>query len=485
MKKKIVIGAVVVVAGYLGATWYTGQQTQKYLTDKVAEANAQLRDELDPDVQVEMSIQDYQRHFFNSDVRYAFKVNIDGEPFEFEIQDQLYHGPFPYKAVAKGHLAPLLAYSESQLVETLDTAFLFGLAEPALPLTADSRVSYGGKWDSELHFADIVMNDIDVVRIEGVTTKLAGTKNIKDLKADVGIKRVEFVSVQEGVNFSLHDFATQITSTPNDEGVVDQQYSVSLGDMSIGYDVGIFPVMFGLVGLKVEGKDRLEGDLISGGSTTTVDSILVLKENLGQFEQTVSYERINQKALTSLAQLGSDDSMDGLAEEQELEALGAQILQAQPEFSLKPMRFSNAGGELRLDLHTALKSASADAKDRWAEYLRQFNTELVLSRGFAEHLINSNAIPPFMRDDLMRNFDLALQPWVEKGLLSFTENTYRFKADFNEDDQTLRINGANYSVQEVEALMNADHGHQTNQGVELEEQYDNIQEEDIEAVPSL
>src|SRR3546814_21109850 len=105
MKKAVGIAAGVVIvlaAGWLGATWYTGKRIEAEAPARLEEVNQKMADALSGmGLGVTIKQISYERHFFTSQARYGVSLSKgpdgpddlhQGTP---EVASQLPHGPFP------------------------------------------------------------------------------------------------------------------------------------------------------------------------------------------------------------------------------------------------------------------------------------------------------------------------------------------------------------------------------------------------------
>src|SRR3546814_693789 len=112
MKKAVGITAGVVIvlaAGWLGATWYTGKRIEAEAPARLEEVNQKLADVLSGmGFGVTIKQISYERHFFASQARYGVSLAKGPDSPEdlpqgtAEFVSQIQHGPFPKDAIARG-----------------------------------------------------------------------------------------------------------------------------------------------------------------------------------------------------------------------------------------------------------------------------------------------------------------------------------------------------------------------------------------------
>ncbi|OZI43014.1 hypothetical protein CAL21_19595 [Bordetella genomosp. 4] len=154
-KMKKVVGittgvVVIAVAGWLGATWYTGKRIQTEEPVRLTELNKELATALGgTGFGVTISQISYDRHFFSSDVRYGIQLTkVPGEEAPpkgmVEIVGRIEHGPFPKGALARGQWLPKLAFVHSEVASNDLVKPLFELTKGVSPLVGDTILSYNG-----------------------------------------------------------------------------------------------------------------------------------------------------------------------------------------------------------------------------------------------------------------------------------------------------------------------------------------------------
>ncbi len=167
MKKSSAIAAgviVVGVAGWLGATWYTGTKIEAHSQRYLTTANEKLEN-LSPLFGLRLEQLSYERGWFSSKARYALSfversASEDKLPTEkLEFESHIEHGPFPKGALSRGVFAPRLAFAHTELARTDDLNIVFALFKGVSPISSDDIVSYRGKVQSVAQIAPLQFSD--------------------------------------------------------------------------------------------------------------------------------------------------------------------------------------------------------------------------------------------------------------------------------------------------------------------------------------
>src|SRR5690606_37213264 len=141
-----------------GKAWYEGMEAERTIKIAVERANQRIDKTLVPgtgSAQASIAIEDYKRGILSSLARSTLVLQDDDSRTELALQDHMQHGPFPWGLVQQGNLAPQLAYSRSQLVDTEVVKRWFDAARGAIPLQADTSIGFGGQWMTTWQFAPL------------------------------------------------------------------------------------------------------------------------------------------------------------------------------------------------------------------------------------------------------------------------------------------------------------------------------------------
>jgi uncharacterized protein YdgA (DUF945 family) len=126
--------AVVAVAGWVGASWYTGMQVEENLRKAVSDANA-------ANWGATTELVSYERNVFNSRSRYRVTLpRPDGEPLQFTVENAVNHGPFPLDRLQQLQLKPVSATAQSFLVRDEGVGAKLQTVEPGATVRASSVI---------------------------------------------------------------------------------------------------------------------------------------------------------------------------------------------------------------------------------------------------------------------------------------------------------------------------------------------------------
>lgn len=416
MKKAVGITAGVVVvlaAGWLGATWYTGKRIESEAPAQLAAVNKEMADAL-AGMGFTLTIQqlDHARGFFTSRARYSIALaKAPGGPEDLpegtvEVVSDIEHGPFPRRAIAGGHLLPKLAFVHSELAETENLKPLFELTKGATPLWGDTVVSYNGDSVGTAGIAPIEISREDgSLKFSGAHAEGRFVRASKNSVGHIAIGQVIFDASKAesplkldmaGLNF---DFDTRMG-----------QFGFGIGSSNAKID------RFGFEDIETGAKIALQGLGYTVALTENdtninleagyqVGQITVNGNDFGKGQATLKMERLDGKAAAELSRLYrelvtsmSDDGDDvSLTEEQRQQALQQvkQLLAGNPSLRLDPLVWQTGKGESRVTLAVDLaKPAEADAAasaatlpDTVREAVKAIDLKVTLSKPMLQDLI--------------------------------------------------------------------------------------------------
>lgn len=422
MKKAVGITAGVVMvlaAGWLGATWYTGKRIEAEAPARLEEANQKLADALaGMGFGITIKQIDYERHFFSSQARYGISLaKGPGGPDDLpqgtaEFVSQIQHGPFPMGAVTRGRVMPALAFVHAELADNEDLKPLFELTQGATPLWSDTVISYNGDSTGTAGLAPIEFSkDGDVLKFSGAHAEGSYVRATQGTRGHMAIDRITLDATknEQPVKLDMAGLAFDMDTRMGQFGLGIGTSSALVERIDIqNPDTNTQVVLQGL-GYTVA--------LTESGSNLNLDAgyqvgqIQVNGKDFGKGQASLKFERLDGKAVNELSKLynqiireagesggESDDAGPVLTDErrQALMQLGRQLLAGNPSMRLDPVSWQTAKGESRLALAIDLTKlpepdAAAPAGDGMQAMLRQaikrIDAQVALSKPMMQELI--------------------------------------------------------------------------------------------------
>lgn len=216
MKKRIVVFAViglvvVLAAAYVGSTWYVGHRAEQEIHARVAAYNRNVQRYLaHKDFSAALTVADYQRGVFSSNVRYLLKLNDGDTTTTLQSVDHLVHGPFPYTEIKQGDFRPLLVASDSRLVlpDILPGDFPKPVDNSRPVAYAHTTLTFSGGGKSVWHVQPLKTPQGQVTFSGGtVTLNLSGRSGDMQLAAafdDLRIEKPDFMQHVQDVAINGH-----------------------------------------------------------------------------------------------------------------------------------------------------------------------------------------------------------------------------------------------------------------------------------------
>lgn len=399
MKKSTGVIGVVVIAGvaYLGATWYVGKQAQATVERVVAQANDRLVKMLGSDLGgsgLKMEINDYQRHFFSSDVTYALHLkDEDGKLVDLMLHDKLQHGPFPLSALRAGDFTPMLAYSQSRLVATPATQKWFDSQKGESPMHVETRVGFGGTGKSVWTFLPTeLVEGGEKLNFSGGVVEVNFSNDFNDNSATGHVDSFSLTNAQTGENLNIKNIQADSKTTMSGENDVKMQSSATVDSLVMGNKAeGAVTVEK----LSVNLDSQQTGKLVDGALRYDFGRLAVGDIDLGSISVGGKARQLDVEALAALAAAyDAIQTKHDVADDQELVLTDAEeavlrekliaVLASNPSLAIEPLVWKNAKGEskaaLQVDLASPANAQEQRADVLLAEVLKRVKLDLTVSK---------------------------------------------------------------------------------------------------------
>ncbi|KGD90320.1 hypothetical protein JL37_20385 [Achromobacter sp. RTa] len=415
MKKSVAItlGVVIVGAGsWVGATWYTGKRIEESSQRHLAEANEKLA-KITPLFGLRIDQLKYERGLFSTQARYGLSfVKSDSTPDDMpagmvEFDATIEHGPFPKSALARGAIAPKLAFVHSEIAKTDNIKELFELTNGVSPLAGDAVISFGGFATASATIAPVkVEHEGNAVDFSGMTVN--GTFDRK-LQAITANALVETLSVNgeksdDPVKMTMSGLTMDVNSRMG-------KFGLSVGDSNIKVkriDV-VKPdeeVKVSLDNLGYGVKLSEDDKTINAEATYQTGDIVLNDVALGNGQAVVKLAKLDGEAVKQLSDtynqivrqymMGASD--EGLKDEQFDVLLdnAGKLLNGNPSFSIDPLSWKTAKGESKLtftlDLANPPNVKELTPQEILVKAIKQIDATLVISKPMVRDLMVQYAI---------------------------------------------------------------------------------------------
>ena len=415
MKKSVAItlGVVIVGAGsWVGATWYTGKRIEESSQRHLAEANEKLA-KITPLFGLRIDQLKYERGLFSTQARYGLSFvksdnSPDGMPAGMvEFDATIEHGPFPKSALARGAIAPKLAFVHSEIAKTDNIKELFELTKDVSPLAGDAVISFGGFATSSARIAPVkIEHEGNTVDFSGMTVN--GTFDRK-LQAVTANALVETLSVNgaksdDPITMALSGLTMDVNSRMG-------KFGLSVGDSNIKIkriDV-VKPdeeVKVSLDNLGYGVKLSEDDKTINAEATYQTGDIVLNDVALGNGQAVVKLARLDGDAVKQLSDtynqivrqymMGASD--EGLKDEQFDVLLdnAGKLLNGNPSFSIDPISWKTAKGESKLtftlDLANPPNVKELTPQEILVKAIKQIDATLIISKPMVRDLMVQYAV---------------------------------------------------------------------------------------------
>jgi len=363
--KKIAVAVAVPLALIGAATFYTGTQVESLARDAVDQANVKLREMgVGAGAEVSLKLVSFDRGLLSSSARYQIDVEVpddegSSEQYSILLQDHLEHGPFPLSRLARGQLMPVAAQSHAQLERSPLTEKLFDAASGEIPLVGDTTIGYDGRQYGELRSAAFKLEDEEgSVRVSSGTINFEAAKDATAVRLDGELPELDMnlqnnatgqpvrISLRGlGLSVDNHEDANGFAQGPSAITLQNASFDAALAegerglDLSAGYRVG-----------QVDAQGQTFHNLALVFGLRNVEASK-LKALIDRYKEVLDSGPTPQESLASMT----------AAQQQELQALGLQLLEHKPTLALDEFGFETAHGAARLSVVLDLQSPSEDA----------------------------------------------------------------------------------------------------------------------------
>lgn len=415
MKKSVAITLAVVIVGagsWVGATWYTGKRIEESTQRRLDETNERLA-RITPLFGLRIDQLQYQRGLFSTQARYGLSfVRNDKSPSDMpvgmiEFDTRIEHGPFPKSALARGAIAPKLAFVHAELAKTDNVKPVFELTKDVPPLVSDAVISFGGNTASTSRIAPVkVTHDGNSVDFSGM--EITGTFD-RGLQAVTANATTETLAVDgtkshdpikmvlSGLSMNVDSRMGKFGLSVGDSGIKIQRTEVVKPDA----DVKVVLDNFGYtVKLSEDDKNINIQAAYQTGDLNVNDVVL------GNGQAVIKLSRLDGAAVKQLSdtynqfmgQYMADTQDEGLNDEQFQLLLdnAGKVLAGNPSFSIDPISWKTAKGESKLNFTLDLANPS-DVKDLTPQEIlvkaiKQIDATLVISKPMVQDLMVQYAI---------------------------------------------------------------------------------------------
>lgn len=375
MNKKAAIGVAIAVcvAGWLGATWYTGQQIETRSRQYLEKANAQLAS-LSPQLgglSLRLERLSYDRGWFSSQARYGFSVinaadSGDMPSGTVEFTTWIDHGPFPKGALARGVFLPRLAAMHTELARTENLEELFKLFDGAVPLTSDDIVSYGGQVQGTARIAPVKAEN-DAMRLDFSGMQFDGRYDFKReaLTLDARIEALNVTDHETDKPTKINVAGIRITAATR-----LGKFGLSTGESALmlkrfDMDMPEKQVKFVLEDLGYTAKATENESALSMTADYQMGQVTVNETPVGSFRTAIHFDNLDGVALKQLVdvfkQVGQALAQEGKGDQSAAEALmpvlsdkAFKLLAGQPTVRIDPILWKTDKGEGRFTASVTL-----------------------------------------------------------------------------------------------------------------------------------
>ena len=415
MKKSVAItlGVIIVGAGsWVGATWYTGKRIEESSQRHLAEANEKLA-KLTPLFGLRIDQLKYERSLFSTQARYGLSlVKNDKSPEAMpagmiEFDAVVEHGPFPKSALARGAIAPKLAYVHAEMAKTDNIKEVFELTKGVSPLISDATISYSGTTSSTSKIAPVkITHEGNAVDFSGMTVTGEFDRALQGVTAHgvMDMLSVDGMKSNDPVKVSIAGLTIDANSRVG-------KFGVSMGDSDLkikridatrpGDDMKLSLDNFGY-GVKLSEDDKS----INVQAAYQTGDITVNDVALGNGQAVIKLAKLDGQAVKQLSdtynqlmrQYMANAEDEGLKDEQIQVLLdnAGKLLAGNPSFSIDPLSWKTGKGESKLtftlDLANPPDVKNLTPQEIAVQAIKRIDATLIISKPMVQDLMTQYAV---------------------------------------------------------------------------------------------
>lgn len=435
---KLLLGVALIAGAYAGSSWYMGSKAEPEIQRQVAKVNEAVATQYGVNFNegsALLKVVSYQRGVFSSTINYELVVNDEGEQYQLLFEDHLRHGPFPFQALSKGQLSPILAYSELRLLPSQNVQPWFDMTKGLTPITANSVIELNGSSKSQINLAavDYTEDDGSHFRLEAAMANVDYRTANEQVFFNAHFPRLSLIDKDEDINVQLNDllFKGDLSDTDSvqrsDAELHIKQFGVKVEDIQVWFD-----------NTSAKSSYTLANNLLDSALAYQIEQIRFDEQALGKVTIAAEVKRLDYESLTVLAQ---SDDVDELSEA-ELQPILQKFLSHQPELRINTFDWENAAGKsgLSADLQLA-KTAANDYEQNeldLAHFFDVLDVDINLSRKMLQGFFKEEDFTSSLVDMLFTQF---AEKGQEAGLLVYNGNNAELKLHFDAAKNQLVLNG--------------------------------------------
>ncbi|HTO18475.1 MAG TPA: YdgA family protein [Pseudomonas sp.] len=472
MKKTGIALAILLAAGVAATAgaWYTGQQLEGVLQDKIAEANQELARQL-PGSGVQVALASLERGVFSSDVRYRIELGGVAQEWpasELFLIERIEHGPLPLSRLRELRLLPVMAHSQARLEETALTAPLFQQAQGAEPLRIQTTLGYDLEASVWLNVAPMRYADAETsVSFSGFEGEFQGSA--ERVAGSGHFERLELVALgAEPMRLDLQGFQLTVDRHQGPSGLFLGEQSVALDRLELHW-----PGLEALVLSKLAQRDQLSqtDNQLAATLNLEVGELAYAGQPLGALRMDWSANDLNAEAVVALADLiggyaetlESDPAVAGFSPEQEEQLRSALevLLAGNPSLNLDRLSLKTANAESRLSLKVGLsKPSMGEALPPEAliqQLISRLNLQLDVPKASIRDLVGYQALldasldPQAVAMEAEMMAEMAADMAVTTELATLQGDSIQTRLDYTDGQVTL--NGQTRPLEEFLAML--------------------------------
>lgn len=448
---KLVLGAAVVAAVYVGSSWYVGGRVQ----EEVQKQATVVQDFLNTNSSVALfdqkrsfTISHYERGLFSSTVQYEVELADQDNDLSVTFEDKIYHGPLP---IAAGHFTPALAVAEGRVLETETVQAWFEAAQNPIPYQSKTVFGFDGNVTGKAEFAALNYIELDSqtqLQTDPVDVLYDYHKKTGAVKLDLHAPKLSLQDENQ-LNLVLSRLDVHVASNQNPEQAHYQSTmhleAVTLRSAETG--------SLELKGVQVSVDSQSANELLHGTAHYGAQQVWAEGIDWGRLNFDVKLKNIHQGLINEMSVVVDSEEPE---DELKLRRLIGDFLSHQPEIEQAKLVWANDSGSSLINTRMSPAPAlveyfknDVELRDELGQVFTVLDLDISLSRPMLQKLMGEDNLMAAMFDMM---FESSVEAGTELGLVTYDGTQVRLLFQFDAAQNTLLLNGKPITEQELVQL---------------------------------
>lgn len=449
---KLVVGAAVVVAAYVGATWYVGGKVQEQIEKQVVVAQEFLNTHSSValfDQDRSFTVSQYERGVFSSKVQYELNLKNEDIDVGLLFEDTIYHGPWP---IAAGHFAPALAVAKGQLLPTEQIQEWVEATGGQAPYQGETVFGFGGHITGHGVFAATQFQDPETgaqLTTAATTLQYEAKQDQSDVLLAMQLPKIDFQEPEQQLQVEF----TQLDLTGNFNTKETETYHSVMRLDTLKVNSAMVDAIE-LKGFQLNLDSQQHEALVDAKVHYDIEQVLAKGVDWGRVDLLVDLKNIHQALLNEISALVESEQPE---DELRFQQLLGEFLSYKPELQQAKLTWANEQGESFIETRMSASPAlveyfqnGTELQQGLGQLYEELYLDISLSRPMLKQIFGEDTMMAAMFDMI---FDGVIQTGTELGVVTYDNSQARTQFEFDAEKNSLLLNGQPITEEELMQLL--------------------------------